>query len=234
MNFLVDLVLLLLICGFTITGFRKGFVKTLITSFKNLAAFAVAWMFSSQLGEWLKDRFFMEKAKDTIGKRIAEFLGTNDSTSVDLQSLLEAEHSGFVKFLEKMDIDIASLNEVFSSGNSNINEAIGEYIAEPCVNALSSVLAFVLLFVGTLLVIFIAGIILGALVKLPILKGTNKLIGGILGLILGVFWAFIITALVRMVIPYFSDNALISSLGEGGPIYRFISSIAPTFLSSIL
>ncbi|MBQ9976766.1 MAG: CvpA family protein [Clostridia bacterium] len=234
MNFLVDLVLLLLIVGFAVAGFKKGFVKTLITGFKNIAAFAVAWMFSSRLGEWLKDQFFMERAREAIEKKLAEFLGTGNLDTTDMTPLLDAEHSGFVQFLEKMGIDIESINELFRNGDGSVNEAVGEYIAEPCVNALSSVLAFVLLFVGTLIVIAIVGAILGLVVKLPILKGTNRLLGGVLGLVIGVFWAFIVTALIRIVVPYFADNALVSSLGEGGPIYSFISSVAPTFLSSIL
>lgn len=234
MNFLVDFVLLAIVIFFTVTGFRKGFVKTVISGVKNVVAFIVAFTFSSELGAWLKEQFFMEKAKEAIQKKVAEFIGSESATNADVSKLLDSEHSDFLSFVEKMGVDTETIINMTSSQDGAMTDAVSEYIADPCVTAISSVLAFILLFIGTLLVLLIVGAILNLIVKLPLLKGTNKLLGGVVGVVMGVFWAFVVTALIRIVVPYFSDNAVIAALTHGGPLYRFISSLAPTFLSAIL
>lgn len=234
MNFLVDFILLAIVILFAISGFKKGFVKTIISGLKNVAAFIVAFNFSSRLGSWLKEQFFMERAREAIKQKVAEFIGDKSATNSDISNLLNSEHSGFLSFIEKMGVDTDTVVNIAASQEGDVIDRVSEYIAEPCVNALSTVLAFVLLFIGTLLVFIIVGAVLNLIVKLPVLKGTNKILGGILGAVIGIFWAFVLTALIRMVVPYFSDNAVISSLAHGGPLYGFITSLAPTFLSAIL
>ena len=234
MKLLIDIILFGIIVGFMVVGYKKGFVKTILSCLKNVIAFVVAFTFSSQLAKWLKDQFFMEKVKDFIEKKIAEFLGTNSATGKDIAPLLDSKHSGFLEFIEKMGLDIDALYSAVQNTDATMNDAISEYIATPCVNALSGVLAFILLFVGVLIVIAILGWILGGVAKLPIIKGTNKLLGGVLGLCFGVFASFVVASLIRIVIPYFSDTAVIASLEEGNTLYNFITSTTPTFLSGII
>ncbi len=234
MNFLVDFILLAIVILFTIAGFRKGFVKTIISGVKNVVAFIVAFKFSSLLGAWLKEQFFMERAREAIKQKISEFIGAESATGSDVSNLLTSEHSDFLSFIEKMGVDTDTVFDIASTHQGDVIDSVSEYIAEPCVNALSTVLAFVLIFIGTLLVLLIVGAILNLVVKLPVLKGTNKILGGMLGAVIGVFWAFVLTALIRIIVPYFSDTAVISSLAHGGPVYGFITSLAPTFLSAIL
>jgi len=232
MKFLVDFLLILIIVGFTVYGIRKGFIKTAVSFLKNIVAFVVAYMFSSKLGGWLKEQFFMEKVRGWIENKISELIGTDATAGTNFELL--NGHSGFGKLLDKMGVDVAEINEHCVNADGTVNEKMSEYIAEPCVNALSSVMAFVLLFVGTLLVLVLVGFLLNQFAKLPVLHGTNKLLGGVFGLVIGVFLAFVATALIRMIIPYFSDSAPVASLSEGKTLYNFLTSIAPTFLASIL
>lgn len=232
MKFLVDFLLIAIILGFTVYGIRKGFIKTAVSFLKNIIAFAVAYMFSSKLGAWLKEQVFMDKVRAGIEKKIAELIGSDTAVGTDFKIL--NEHSGFAKLLENMGVDIEGINQYCVNSDGTVNEKMSEYIAEPCVNALSSVMAFIILFVGTLLVLMLIGFLLNQFAKLPVLHGTNKLLGGVFGLVIGVFWAFVATALIRMVIPYFSDSAPIASLGDGNTLYNFLTTIAPTFLASIL
>lgn len=232
MKFLVDFLLIAIIVGFTVYGIRKGFIKAAVSFLKNIVAFIVAYIFSSRLGAWLKEQFFMEKVRSWIEDKLSELVGTDSAAGTDFEIL--NGHSGFSKLLEKMGVDIEAINENCVNADGTVNEKISEYIAEPCVNAISSVMAFIILFVGTLLILILVGFLLNQFAKLPVLHGTNKLLGGIFGVVIGVFWAFVAAALIRMVIPYFSDSAPIASLSSGMTLYNLLTTIAPTFLASIL
>ncbi len=234
MKLLIDIILLCIIVGFTVVGFRKGFVKMAISCLKNIVAFLVASAFSSKLGAWLKEQFFMEKARVAVEKKVAEFLGAESATGADIAPLLDSEHAEFVKFIEKLGFDVDSVRASLQNADGTVNEAVGEYIVEPCVSAVSNVIAFIALFVATLLVLWIVSLILSFVTKLPVLKVTNRFFGGVLGLVLGVFIAFLSTALIRVVIPYFSDAVVVSSLEEGTTLYNAIRSVMPAFFSKII
>ncbi len=234
MKLLIDIILLAVIIGFMMVGFKKGFVKMLISFVKNIVAFFIAFKFSGVLGAWLKKQFFMEKAREFIENKVAEFLGAETAAGADVTPLLNAEHSEFLSFIDKMGVDIDALSAAFEKSGGEINRAISEYIAEPCVSAVSNVVAFILLFVGALIVISVISLILSLVVKLPVIKTTNRFLGGVLGLVLGIFSAFVITALIRAVLPYFSDTVVVASLEQGTTLYNLISSFSPAFLLTLL
>ncbi len=233
MKLLIDVILLLVIVGFTVVGFRKGFIRMLISFVKNIAAFIVAYTFSPRLSAWLKEQVFMEKAKELIGDKISQFLGTEASSGVDIMPLLDAEHSEFFNFIEKMGLDLTEFQNALSETGGTLTDKVGEYIADPCVSAVSTVVAFVALFVGALIVISIISLILSAVTKLPLIKGTNRFFGGVLGFVLGCVSSVVIASLIRLLLPYFSDAVLTASIEEGATLYNLITDLAPAFLTGI-
>ena len=130
MNFLVDFVLIAIIAFFTIASYRKGFVKTLVSGVKNVVAFAVAYAFAPRLGDWLKQQFVMEKAKDVIKQKVSEFIGSETVTASDVSKLITSDHGEFASFIERMGVDNSEIAELANSQNSAI-DVISERIAEP-------------------------------------------------------------------------------------------------------
>jgi uncharacterized membrane protein required for colicin V production len=129
-----------------------------------------------------------------------------------------------------MGISVEEINELFRNADGTVSEAVNEYVAAPLGNVISSIVAFVLLFIAARIVLFLLEKILGAVAKLPVIKTANRLLGGILGLVMGMFFALIVTSLIKSIVPYVSDELVLSTLNEGNTLYNFLRSISPMFL----
>ena len=164
MKLLVDLLLVAIIIGFTVFGIKRGFIKSLISFFKNIIAFFTALLFSSYFTPWIEKTFFSDSDANTI----------------------------------------------------------------------APVVSFVAVFIVAIILIMIVGAILDQFAKLPLLRCTNKILGGVLGIAMGVFWAFVVSALVRISAPYWSESIALSTLDDGFTLYNFFTHTAPDFLMSII
>ena len=100
-----------------------------------------------------------------------------------------------MEILEKFGVDFDALAQTFeniSNGTEQTVRELADNIVEKVVNGISTVLAFVALFFASLLVLWLVSLILGLVVKLPVLKQLNTLLGIVCGLVtsLAVFYLF--------------------------------------------
>ncbi len=234
MTLFIDLILIGVFVGFTVAGYRKGFVKMLISCFKNLAAFLIAFFTAPKLGEIIAKMSFMDNVRVTVAEKLTTLLGTDSATAEDVKRIINSEQNAFAEFAERMGVDTNAVSKVAENAVGNVNEAVGEYIAEPCVSVLSCVIAFVIVFVVSVLAIKLVGVVLSLIVKLPVLHASNKILGIVTGALLGLFWVFIITAVIRTASPFFADNIMVATLESTGSLYSRIASFSPDFLSKLL
>ena len=230
MKLLIDVILAVIIIAFTITSYKKGFIKTLVSGCKNIIAFVVAIVFNSALSKWLNENYFLDSVTKFIEEKFEGFLGNGAAETTDIAPLIDTNHKGFFAFIEKMGISVEEINELFRNADGTVSEAVNEYVAAPLGNVISSIVAFILLFIAARIALFVLEKILGAVAKLPVIKTANRLLGGILGLIMGVFFALIVTAFIKAIVPYVSDELVLSTLNEGNTLYNFLRSISPMFL----
>ncbi len=230
MNILIDALLVGIMALCCIAGYKNGFVKTVISFFKNIVALVAAALYSAKLGHFFYEKFFKNVFENIALDKIANWLGADSTKSLDIGPLLEAEHSEFFKYVENLGVDITALAEKYNEFGANAGEAVAEYISQPLGMAVSKVVAFIAIFIVTVFVINIAGFIIGKIVKLPVLNATNKLLGLILGIVLGVIFVFIFVSILDVILPYVKVGG--ESLGTGDfkgetIIYGYLSSNSP-------
>ncbi len=227
MNFLIDGLILLIFITFCVVGYKNGFIKMLISFLKNIIALIVASVFSTRVGAFLYEKFFKGFFEDMTLERLCSWLGIDKSASPDIGPLIDAEHSEFFGFIEKLGFDIDTINEQYANLGKNAGDAMVEFIAKPIANTVSNVVAFILLFIVTVLAVKLIGFILGKIAKLPVLNATNRILGLILGALLSVVFILIFVALVDMLLPYVKINAehlTTQSFEEGTILYKYLTS----------
>ena len=235
MNFIIDVLIVAIMLGFCISGFKNGFVKMVVRLFKNVIALIISSLFCSQAGLWIYEKFLKSFFENITVNKISEWLGVDKNTSLDIGPLIDAEHSEFFAFIEKLGFDIDTINEKYMEFGKNAGESMVEFISKPLGITVSTVIAFILLFIISVLAIKLLGFILGKMVKLPVLNATNKTLGLVLGAILGILFVFIFVAIVDTVAPYIKINGDLftsSSLEEGTIIYKFLVGKTPGGLIS--
>lgn len=233
MNILIDGLIIGIMLTCCVWGYKSGFIKMAVSFLKNIVALVVASMFATRLGAFLYASFFKGMFEKMTVKKITQWLGVEHGSELDIGPLLERKHTEFVNFIEKLGFDLETVTEKYNELGESSSDVIVEYIAEPLGVTVSNAVAFIILFVLSVLAIKIVGFILGKIVKLPVLNVTNRLLGLILGVVSGIIFVFIFVALVDVLVPYIridGESLAAGSIEEGTMIYRHLVGQTPVGL----
>lgn len=241
MNILIDGIIIAIFVCCCIWGYKSGLVKMTVNLLKNIIAIVIASVFASRVGAFLYDTVLKSFLETKAVDKIAGWLGVDPGSTIDVRPLLDSKHSEFTKFLERLGFKLEQVGDKYSEigGEAeNAGEVLVEYLMKPLGTALSNVIAFILIFIASVLVIKLIGFIVNKIVSLPVLNITNKLLGLVLGAALGVVFVFIFVAIVDTVIPLISINGehfTAASIEEGTIAYKYLVGKTPvTLLEDVL
>ena len=196
---IIDILLIVCIVVTLIIGYKKGFLKKAIGLISLFVALALAFVFCTQLANWLED---VGLVYDPIYEKIynnvitADIFQSTDGLGATTQDVLV--NIGVPKFLANM----------FAS---NIPDAltpikIAENVAHYFSHMLTVIISFFILFIG----VFICAIILKIITK--ILRGNKliRFIDGLLGMVLYFCLFMIFVYVVFTIFHYMEDYAFFS------------------------
>ena len=226
MSLLIDVIVIAAFAGCLIRGIKKGFIKSIIGIVIVIAAIIGSVQFSPALGNTLNDKFVhksvVSAAKDSIPK-------------VDTDTLINEMPTAFKKSLDRFRTDPEDVKELFE--NSDVEETddqkrtrIAEKMASPLSKAISRALAFLIIFVVLYLVLFIISIIVCAVVKLPLLRTADKLLGALLGGVSGILLAWGVSLAICALLPHLSvlyDGIVPETVIDNSIVVKFIGKFDP-------
>lgn len=230
---ILTIVVCILLIGFFI-GYRVGIIRIALSLFIGMISLILVSILTTPITNFIVDNTQID---DRLSARLVEtFLdqGENylDDTKDEIplvQQINMIETSYLPEFLQDALLSDNN-NEVYAQmGVDSFFEYIGAYIARWIIKAA----VFVLVFIGVFIAMRILAMVLNVLSMLPIIHGTNKLIGGGLGLLcsLLVIW----TMFVGIDIMYQKDwardakveieeNILLNTIYSGNFLIKIIGN----------
>lgn len=204
MNFLLDLLLLVIVTVTVIRCTARGFVKSIVHLVSMAVAFIAAWSFSSELALWLEEKVFSDRITESVAGTIRS-LAAKGGEIFDLSRLFADMPADFVSILDRYGADAdtlaASYGQMSAAGAAAADE-MAYTIAEPVVHGLANVCAFVLIFVGAMLVCWLVGLVLDLIVRLPVLRTANRFFGFLLGVVCAAVLGWLFAEAAESVVGY--------------------------------
>lgn len=169
-------------------GFRRGFIREIVSFFFVFLALAVSWAINPYVNE-----FFMENTPvyEKIQESCQSFVESQKKQ--ELTSPGTEEQTGFIEGLE--------LPELLQKGLESNNTAevytylavdsFGEYISEALAKMIVNGLSFFVSYLLASVILRLGTWVLNLLAGLPVLKSANKLAGGLVGAVKGVLFVWI-------------------------------------------
>ena len=188
----------LLFTGYT--GYRRGFIKEIVSFFFVFLALALAWTINPYV-----NTFLMEKTSlyDKIQESCREFSGSQDVTEGN--GMDEETEDSLIsqlplpKILQK-NLTVNNTEEAYQYlAVDTFAEYVSEYLARAIINGLSYLIAYAL----ANLILRVVMLILDMIAGLPLISGANRLAGGVVGVVKGI--VFIWIALLLLTILCSSD-----------------------------
>lgn len=224
MSFLLDFIIIAIIAVTVYFAAKNGFVKTAISALSFIIAIAVTAIFASPLAEALKEAPFAETVETAVTDMVKDSIFDENG----LEEFVNGESDGLNTVLSLAGVEKSDFIEWYNSPNSEGEDVLtraAKFIADPIIDIIAMLVAIIILFVGTQILLWIASFFLNKLANLPILRTANKGLGILLGCVLALFRVFLFCFAMNLLI----DNA--SFLNS-----EFLSGLNPenTFLFKLL
>lgn len=168
---IVALALLVFAC---VSGFRKGFVKEIVSAFFMIISFLLVWVINPYVNTFVRD---YTPIYDSVQNRCQELVleQTGDKKTLDKEEQSQVMNNLEIPDLLKNTLERNNTAETYRYlAVSTFSEYIADSLAVMTVNGISFLLSYII----SAAVIKLLGYILNVLTKLPVIHGINKIAGG--------------------------------------------------------
>lgn len=185
MYLILDAVVLAVILGCAVAAWRKGFLRAAFGFLPMLAALVGTHIASPFVGKFLRETALFDSLSGSIRDSMGLDTAIKEGTMQTQTEIIEAMPlPDFLKeaLLENNNPVIYQLLDVDS-----LKEYIAGFLANVCLNILSVVLAFLLIYIAVTVVLQA----LHLFSKLPVLSFFNRFMGFLIGGMKGVFFVWL-------------------------------------------
>ena len=202
MKYFLDLSLLLLIVLTVVLCWKRGFVRSVFGTAKNLLAIILTYAFGSVASGLISQYLLTEKVTEYVRSRLLAMFEAGAET-FDLSRVADNLPSWVGTILEKTGMDptslIGSLGDATSADMAML-DSLATKLAAPIIKTLSDFLGYTIVFLVSLLVLTIVAALLKKLVELPIIRDVDHILGLVLGILLAILYASAYTLLAFAVL----------------------------------
>ena len=220
---IIDILVIAVLAFGLFAGMRKGF----IASFLTIAGFIGSWFlartyYPKLAGVALNNEGLMSKLSQYLeiasnkqigGTTVGEFLSKGTTTVNQALKNLEGKLN--------LSVLLPSFEENLSSADAAAT--VGQTLETTILTAAFNILSFILIFVFACLAVNLVVNLLNHVIRFPVLRGFDALLGGAFGLARAALYAILIMALAEIVVEIFVPTYLEKL--KDGTMYGILAKI---------
>ena len=182
-----------------VRGFMNGFVKTVLHLLRFVVAFVVSCIFVKPLGLWIKEKWLGGKFYDTV------YDALNKSFDGSADGMADAVPAGLKALLETFGFDLGGAASDAVGEGEGMLASFASTVADKLSSIASVAIAFVAIFLLSLIVVVLLTKVLNFLVeKIPFVRGLNRVLGLLAGAFIGVVTAWTTSQLIVFLLTTFT------------------------------
>ena len=222
--FIIDIILIVVFAGCIIDGRKKGFVKMILSVVATVIALFIAKEYAEPVANWINESFVHGRIVESISRAISDSVGSGAA------AIANALPGYIVRAAEAIGLSAKEITADLGSNVTSVQAAEqictaveGAFI----VPAIKIVSFFIIFAIGSAVLNFAASFING-IIKLPLIKSVNKLLGAILGGVKGLI-AVLIIGLVFWLISSIAPETPFAAAVEDSAIIKTAWEIINSF-----
>ena len=202
MGIILDILIIAIIAGSVLNGYRRGLVKVAV----KLCAFLIAIIVTLVL---YKPISTLVVEKTEFDEKIEKIIIENGTKRLEESN--EEEQKDFIESLQDY------VNETITGTQNEMVENVAKQISVKLIN----IVVIIGLFILTRLILIVLVFISDLITSIPIIKQFNELGGIVYGIISGLFWVYSVLAIAFLIVSI-STNLTITSLIDSSIITKFM------------
>lgn len=218
---ILDGILILIFISSIINGRRKGFIKTVFSLIVTVVSILIAREYSPAVAQWVNDTFIHDMGVEWLTKLISDNISSGAQAVADAipQAVSDAVASLANTSVESLLSGVATSTEIAAAAEKIYTAAENAFIL-----TVISAVVFLVIFAISNAILSIGVSVINIIAKLPVLKGINKLLGGIIGAVKGAIGVAVICSILVSVAKLFADSPLQAAV-DGSGITQFVCKI---------
>ncbi len=191
MSLIIDLILVLVAAAAIYLGVSRGFVRSVMHFTSLLIAVAAVYFLTQPFSVWVNQTFIDGKLSTEVESAISSIISAGEE-KLQLSMVLGERPEALEDIAKRFDVKLDDIEQHYTANlsgfaDSDAIEDISDKIASPAEKAISNIIAAIVIFLGTLIILKFIVFLLDLLCHIPGLKHLNKL----LGLVFGICSAFV-------------------------------------------
>ena len=225
---IVDIVLAVIAAIIIIKFTVKGFVSSVLDTLKVIFAAAIAYLVRRPVAQLIDDWFMNEKMVGGVRESLLKSVNGNDSF-INFVDLYKGFPSFFNNLLAKFGLgDVSNLEKLDTNGEDLV-DGLALEIGSAISMFLSTILAVIVMFLVSLIVLSILVKIFDALTNIPAIKVIDRILGFVLGLALAVIILHFGVLLLELLIKWtngFGGQLTLESLNNESMLVDLVKLIS--------
>lgn len=219
MKYVLDLTLAALIVVTVCVFCKRGFIRSIFGVAKTVGALILTYLFGPVASAWVNEHFVLDKVADFIYEKLGSLTDAG-MEMINLPDLIEGLPDWLKKLCESINVDLSEVAQNFGTTEANAENMrdMSEGLASPLSGMLSDLLGYAAVFILSMLVLSLVGLILKKISELPVIRSCDKLLGFLLGVLCAALFASAYTALMVPLLgilsPAFGDIDVIQAVDE--------------------
>ena len=201
----IDIIIIVIILISIFLGYKKGFVRTAINLLSFFIAIGLALVFykplavilteNTTIDDWIIDNITSSNnANEKNELDESESNNSNINLDTDSNNTEETNIEFIIKMFENLPATITN-NLEFEEVKNNTKQEIAYKVSELIMNLLSLIVIYIVVKVT----LAIAAFILDGIMKFPILKQLNEILGMVIGTIIGFIQIYVAFAVITFI-----------------------------------
>lgn len=221
----VDGIIILAFVACIFDGYKRGFVKMLLSLVAVSISMLLANVLSGPVAQWANEAFVAESVSGYVDNYIDGVLEKNGISSDELaleyldgaqEQIIEALPEEVTAVLESYDISVDEIFEGISAEDTlkTASKKITDKIQDSVVIPVLEIIAFLLVYIICSLILSIIINVISTMFKLPVIKDVNRSLGAALGTIKGLIVIGVISVFAVFAAGFFPGNEFADAVSE--------------------
>ena len=186
MSLVIDLLIIAAAAISVYFGITKGFIKSVMQFASLIIALIAVFVFTAPVSDLLYKSFVEKEVSNITGEALTGII-TAGEEHLALDKIMTDKPEALTEITDRFSVNIDEIISYYKDSLKSLAEsdAVGELadaIAKPTAEAVSTVVAAILVFVVSMLVLALITFILDSICRLPVLRRLNTFFGFIFGL----------------------------------------------------
>ena len=225
MQLFLDLILLAVLVVFVVLGAKKGFIRALLDGFSTLIAGVLAYTFTESASQYAYDAFVRNMVRNSLSNALNSTINDFGSVTEKVEILINKIPESAINFSAKFGFNVdAVADSIIKSRPSDkdvLIDTIMTEVADKIMMPLVETVTFIILLVAF---VFVLAVIIRLLDS--VVKETDKVFGGLLGVLKGVIVVFVVCTILAFMMAS-SQNEEFFEIVSSSKILEFVNNNNP-------